>query len=171
MDFARIRNLWGCRMDCWLIEIYHSFCQNVSLGGRFVNSLVGCFLGRICIIKQRGWGGVSVGTNIPPTPYSNHSRLMLGNFFLIASTCISVGCVLLLNMLEREAVLMPVILANVCWFMCCASISCFILSFILSRVGNFTFSNLRPFVRFLKNIRFSGAETREKRNFSYHLQR
>jgi hypothetical protein len=73
--------------------------------------------------------GLEVGTNIPPSPYSSQLRLMFGNLFLIASTCIRVGFVLPLKMLDSEAVLMPVILENVCWFMCCASISCFILSF------------------------------------------
>jgi hypothetical protein len=69
---------------------------------------------------------------------------------------------------------MPVILENVCWFMCCASISCFILSFMWKRVeksDRFEIWNFRPVVRFVKNFRFSEGETHEKRNFPYHLQR
>ena len=58
--------------------------------------------------------GLEVGTNIPPSPYSSQLRLMFGNLFLIASTCIRVGFVLPLKMLDSEAVLMPVILENVC---------------------------------------------------------
>ena len=58
--------------------------------------------------------GLLVGTNMPPSPYNSQFRLMFGNLFLIASTCIRVGLVLPLKMLDSEAVLMPVILENVC---------------------------------------------------------
>lgn len=55
------------------------------------------------------------------------------------------------KMLLSDAVPMPVKVAKVCWFMCCASISCRILSFIfmLCFYVSFLFSSLKRLIGFV----------------------
>lgn len=79
----------------------------------------------------------SEDNSIPPVPLSNHMGFTFGNFSNMASTWLRVGRVLPVKMLLSEAVPIPVKEAKVCWFMCCASISWRILSFIYSNVFSF----------------------------------
>ncbi len=69
-------------------------------------------------------------SNIGPVPHMSQSVRTLGNVLWMASTILLVGLVRPVKMELSVAFEMPMLPANDCWFMCWASMSCLILSFI-----------------------------------------